>query len=183
MTEFQGAILLQQLARLPEQNAVRAHNAAYLAKSLSQIPGISPLPCPSYATRHSYHIFIFRFHEAEFGISRQDFLAALEKEGIPCSSGYAHPLYKNPMFVHQNFYPRGCPASCGHYDRTIDYNSFASLCPNVERACQEAVWLEQRELLGDEGDMDDISRAVGKIYECRHELLRAAVSSPLARRP
>jgi dTDP-4-amino-4,6-dideoxygalactose transaminase len=175
MTEFQAAILLSQLGRLAEQNARRARNAAYLAKRLSQIPGLSPLTPPPYATCHSYHIFIFRFQEAEFGIARKDFLAALEKEGIPCSSGYAYPLYKNPMFTHQDFYPRACPVSCGHYDRTIDYNAFASLCPNVERACQEAVWLEQRQLLGEESDMDDISQAITKIFECRHELLRATV--------
>lgn len=175
MTEFQGAILLQQLARLPEQNARRARNAAYLAKRLSQIPGITPLTPQNYATRHSYHIFIFRFQETEFQVSRKDFLAALEKEGVPCSGGYAHPLYKNPMFLQQNFYPRGRPVACGHYDRTIDYRSFTSRCPNVERACEEAVWLEHRELLGDERDMDDIAEAIGKIYECRQELVRAEV--------
>jgi hypothetical protein len=47
----------------------------------------------------------------------------------------------------------------------------------AERACREAVWLEHRQLLGEREDMDDIIRAVEKIYECRHALLdsRAAV--------
>lgn len=175
MTEFQGAILLQQLARLAAQNAKRARNASYLAQRLSEIPGIDPLKTPSYATKHSYHIFIFRFRQDEFGIARKDFLAALEKEGIPCSSGYAHPLYKNPMFVNQNFYPRGCPVNCRPYDQNIDYRSFANLCPNVERACREAVWFEHRQLLAEESDMDEIVQAIGKIYECRQELLPSPV--------
>ena len=106
MTEFQSAILLQQLQRLPEQNAKRERNASYLNARLAKIPGIGVLKTPPYVTRHSYHIFIFRFLEKEFGISRSDFLRALEQEGIPCSSGYAHPLYKNPMFLKQNFFPR-----------------------------------------------------------------------------
>jgi hypothetical protein len=94
----------------------------------------------------------------------------LAEEGIPCSSGYAHPLYKNPMFLNQDFYPHGCPLTCGHYGVTIDYRSFEQLCPNSERACREAVWLEQRLLLGDREDMDDIVEAISKLYERRQDL-------------
>ena len=175
MTEFQGAILLQQLARLPEQNVKRQRNASYLTARLSKIPGISVLKTPAYATRHSHHIFIFRFHELDFGIPRKDFLRALEKEGILCSPGYAHPLYRNSVFVNQNFYPRGCPMTCGHSDRSIDYNAFAGLCPNTEQACHDAVWLEHRQLLGEESDMDEIVEAIGKIYECREQIIQTTV--------
>lgn len=169
MTEFQGAILLQQLKRIEGQNAKRHHNAVYLNHRLAEIPGIHPLAFRDYATKHSHHIYIFRFDESLFGVSRSNFLAALEKEGIPCSGGYAHPLYKNPMFLKQDFYPRGCPLTCGHYKREIDYASFANLCPNVERACKEAVWLEHRLLLGDQEDMEDIVRSITKIHERREE--------------
>jgi dTDP-4-amino-4,6-dideoxygalactose transaminase len=172
MTEFQGAILLQQLARLSEQNAKRERNAAYLSTHLSRIPGISVLTRPGFAKKHSHHIFIFRFQEREFGIPRKDFLRALENEGIACSSGYAHPLYKNPVFLNQNFYPKGCPFSCGHPAPTLDYNSFAELCPNAERGCAEAVWLQHWQLLEEKDDMDSIVEAISKIYECREELVR-----------
>ncbi len=175
MTEFQAAILLPQLGRLQSQNAKRQQNAAYLTAHLAKVPGISPLAAPGFVTKHSHHIFMFRFHESEFGVTRKDFLMALEKEGIPCSSGYAHPLYKNPVFLNQNFYANGCPITCGQSDRIIDYGAFSELCPNVERACREAVWLEHRLLLGEQSDMEQIVEAVGKIYECRHELVRAAV--------
>ena len=169
MTEFQAAILLQQLKRIEAQNAKRHQNAVYLNHRLAEIPGIRPLAIRDYATRHSHHIYIFRFDESLFGVSRSDFLAALEKEGIPCSGGYAHPLYKNPMFLKQDFYPQGCPLTCGHYNREIDYAAFADLCPNVERACKEAVWLEHRLLLDDQEDMEDIVRGITKIYERREE--------------
>lgn len=170
MTEFQAAILLAQLTRLKAQNVRRDKNARYLSRRLAQIPGISALAIPAYATRHSHHLYMLRFQEQEFGVSRQAFLAALDAEGIPCSAGYAHPLYKNPMFLNQDFYPRGCPLTCGHYDRTVDYAQFASLCPNAERACRDAVWLEHRLLLGDQEDMEDIARAVEKVHEGRAEL-------------
>ena len=151
-------------------------NGLYLNRELSQIPGIHPLRVPSYVTRHSFHIYVLRFDEAEFGISRQDFVAALESEGIPCSTGYAHPLYRNPMFLNQDFYPHGCPVRCGHYDRAIDYADFTALCPAAERACREAIWLEHRILLGDRSDMDDIVAAVAKIHEHRNLLRHSAAS-------
>ncbi len=176
LTEFQGAILLQQLKRLESQNAKRAQNAGYLGRRLSALPGIEPLSVRPYVSRHSYHLYIFRFQEEEFGVSRSEFLSALEKEGIPCLGGYAHPLYKNRIFLDQNFYPRGCPLTCGHYDRAVDYASFEALCPNSESACREAVWLEQRQLLAETTDMDEIVKAIEKIYECREEFKRERVA-------
>jgi hypothetical protein len=97
-------------------------------------------------------------------------------EGIPCLGGYSHPLYRNPMFVNKDFYPRGCPFTCGHYDREVDFTKYAELCPITERACAtEAVWLEHRLLLGSQQDVDDIANAVEKI--------RASVGDLLASEP
>jgi len=83
-------------------------------------------------------------------------LEALAAEGIPCSSGYASPLYRNPMFL---------DPALGR-----DYGIYPALCPNAERACSEAVWLEHRLLLGEPGDIDDIAEAVEKIHLNRYEL-------------
>jgi dTDP-4-amino-4,6-dideoxygalactose transaminase len=176
MTEFQGAILLQQLKRLEAQNAKRRENARYLDARLSKLPGIYPLRVREFVTGHSHHLYIFRFSEPEFGVSRSDFLAALLAEGISCQAGYAHPLYKNPMFLRQDFYPRGCPLTCAHYDHAIDYACFEALCPNAERACREAVWLEHRQLLAEREDMDDIIHAIEKIHEHRLDFKPAVVN-------
>jgi dTDP-4-amino-4,6-dideoxygalactose transaminase len=170
LTEFQAAILLNQLKRVKTQTEIRMKNAQYLTRHLSSIPGIYPLKVSKDATVHSYHLYIFCLREEEFGLDRQKFLTALAKEGILCSNGYAHPLYKNPMFVKQDFYPLGCPVSCGHYNSLLDYASFESLCPNAEKACKEAVWLEHRQFLGSQEDMGDIVAAIEKIYDCRNEL-------------
>ena len=99
LTEFQGAILIEQLKRLQEQTSRRLANGLYLNQRLAKIAGIRPLRVPSYATCHSFHLYVTLFDQTEFGLPRQDFLAALAAEGIPCSSGYASPLYRNPMFA------------------------------------------------------------------------------------
>ncbi|MCC6588217.1 MAG: DegT/DnrJ/EryC1/StrS family aminotransferase [Bryobacterales bacterium] len=156
LTEFQAAVLLAQLERLESQTRLRAVNAEYLTAKLAGIPGIVPVRTPQYGTGRAWHVFMLRFIEAEFGIDRERFLKALTAEGVPCSSGYAHPLYRNPLFAEPGL--------------ALDYTRFADLCPSSERACHEAVWLEHRLLLGEHSDMDDIAGAMRKIYENRKEL-------------
>lgn len=153
MTEFQAAILLEQLKRLPSQTTTRMENAAYLNLHLGQIPGISTLPNPPWVTRNAHHIFLFRFHPEKFGISRAEFLLALAAEGIPCAGGYEFPLYRNPLFRAQG----------------NGWEAYVALCPNAEKACAEMIWLEHRLLLGSLEDMEQIVQAVRKIHLHREE--------------
>ncbi|MFB3814521.1 MAG: DegT/DnrJ/EryC1/StrS family aminotransferase [Terriglobales bacterium] len=176
LTEFQAAILLQQLKRLDYQNTRRMENAAYLSKRLAAVDGIRPLKWDPRATRQSFHIYMFRYSPEAFGgLPKSEFVKALAAEGVPCIGGYSHALYKNPMFRNKDFYPRGCPITCGHYSRDIDYAAFEQLCPVTERACRsEAVWLEHRLLLGSTQDMDDIVDAVEKVRSNAARLLQLA---------
>jgi dTDP-4-amino-4,6-dideoxygalactose transaminase len=166
MTEFQGALLLAQLARLEEQTRVRDENGRYLNARLSQIPGIRPLTRGHGETRHSYHLYIFRYDSKMFnGAPRDRFLVALQAEGIPCSGGYATGLYAQPLFTANSFGPFG-GARRGTAGPRFNPAGF----PACELACAEACWLFQPMLLGTHDDMNDIVRAVEKIYENRAQL-------------
>jgi dTDP-4-amino-4,6-dideoxygalactose transaminase len=173
LTEIQAAILLIQLTRLEEQNQRRMENARYLDQQLAEVGGVKPLKWDERATKHSHHIYIMRYDANAFGgLSRDRFVQALSAEGIPASSGYAFPLYANPMFLNREFYPQGCPISCQYYDHDVDFAAYAEKCPVSERICrEESVWLEHRLLLGTKKDMDDIAVAVAKI-KCAVEELR-----------
>lgn len=157
MTEFQAAILLCQLQRLPEQTERRTRNAQKLTEMLSQIPGIRPPRPDPRVTRHAYHLYIFRYNKEAFaGKPREEFLKALNAEGIPCGSGYV-PLYKERVFVNR-------PISNDLCQRSMLKDYSQVYCPVCERACaEEAVWLPQSILLGDEQDMADIATAVAKV--------------------
>ena len=97
MTEFQGALLLQQLTRLEAQSRVRSENADYLTKQLKEIPGISPARMYDGCTRNAYHLYMFHYDSAHFaGLPRSRFLKALNAEGVPASGGYT-PLNKEPF--------------------------------------------------------------------------------------
>jgi dTDP-4-amino-4,6-dideoxygalactose transaminase len=163
ITEFQSAILIGQLKRLEAQTVRRMRNGLFLNEKLAAIPGIHPLHVPEWVTRHSFHIYVFRVDAEEFGLSREEFVRALNAEGVPCSTGYAAPLYSAPMFLARRLHANDAPLA------PIDYAAFAEQCPQAERACREAVWIEHRVLLGEERDMNDIVRAMTKIYENRLE--------------
>jgi dTDP-4-amino-4,6-dideoxygalactose transaminase len=84
MTEFQAAILLVQLTRLPAQTAVRAANACYLCERLADTPGVRPPKVDPRVTGHAWHVFMMRYDGAAFGgMTRDAFLDALRAEGIP----------------------------------------------------------------------------------------------------
>jgi dTDP-4-amino-4,6-dideoxygalactose transaminase len=168
MTEFQAALLTSQLSRLEKQTERRNKNGLYLNDRLSDIPGIQPLKRGKGETRHAYHLYIFRYRAADFGgLGREQFLTALDAEGIPNSAGYGLPLYRQELFLEKIFGPYT------GYHRTkpnLDYKTVS--CPVSERACyEEACWLPQNVLLGTKADMDDIVSAIEKIYQNRRELM------------
>ena len=163
MTAWQAAILLAQMERAEKQTDQRDRNGARLNQALAAIDGIAPMGPDERITRQAYHLYIFRYSpEACGGVPRAKFLAALQAEGIPCSSGYV-PLYREDAFIvdAENY-----PQFAG---REIPYRQLH--LPICERACnEEGVWLTQNLLLGDEADMQSIIDAVAKVREHAEEL-------------
>ncbi len=157
LTEFQSAILRTQLARLPEQTAKRAENAAYLRSLLKSVPGILLAYDDPRITTHANHLFTFRVVQDHFGgKSHEEFLNALIAEGIPCSAGYV-PLYKEGLFA-RVAHKQG--AWC-QVSRAIDYPALN--LPVCEQVCRDTVWLQQHHLLGSRQDMEDIATAIQRI--------------------
>jgi len=109
MTEFQGALLLQQLKRLEIQNAKRRANARYLNRHLSELPEIRLLEPPEYVTKHSHHLYILRFEEKDFGLFRPNFLEALQQEGISCLGDTFTRCSGTRCFSIRSFIPGGAP--------------------------------------------------------------------------
>ena len=160
ITEFQAALLSEQLKRLEEQSQRREQNAAYLTGQLGEIPGIRPARMYPGATRNAYHLYMFRYDKASFaGLSRSRFLKALESEGIPCSGGYS-PLNQEP-FLKNTFDSRAYRAI--YPARQLAEWSERNHCPANDRLCQDAVWFTQTMLLGPREDMEQIADAVRKI--------------------
>ncbi|WP_128545139.1 DegT/DnrJ/EryC1/StrS family aminotransferase [Larkinella soli] len=156
ITQMQAVLLSRQLTRLEKQTRVRDANGRYLGALLDGIDGITPLTRGHGETLHCYHLFIFRYEASQFGqLPKRKFVEMLGAEGVPCSAGYPHPLYKQPLFQNKNF-------MCYAIPETVDYTGV--YCPVAERAClDEAVWIFQNALLGTREDMESFAEAIRKI--------------------
>ncbi|MFC6800066.1 DegT/DnrJ/EryC1/StrS aminotransferase family protein [Haladaptatus sp. DYSN1] len=99
MTEFQGALLCSQLEQLEAQNETRRENERILREELETIDGVSAKPDDDRITARGYCLFDLKYDPAAFGgLSRDDFLEALNAEGVPGGTGYTYPMYKQPTF-------------------------------------------------------------------------------------
>ncbi|MGC8738443.1 MAG: DegT/DnrJ/EryC1/StrS family aminotransferase [Candidatus Hydrogenedens sp.] len=154
MNEFTANILLAQLSRAEKQLQIREANGTYLTQALMDIPGIYPQPLSNRITRRAYHLICIRIKEEEFGCSRELFVKAVHAEGLPITSGYPYPIYKQPAFQNANFY---------------DYSQ--TYCPITEDLCYKSgTWLPHHILLGKEKDMEDIVKIIRKVQKHAPEL-------------
>lgn len=156
ITQFQAALLSQQLTRLDKQTRRRDENGKYLNEALRSVEGITPLTRGHGETLHTYHLYIFRYDKTRFnGLSKREFSEMLAAEGVPAFMGYPKPLYKQPLFQQKNF-------MCYAIPENADYTTVH--CPVSERACyDEAVWILQHAMLGTKEDMDQFVEAIKKI--------------------
>jgi len=166
MTEFQAALLLAQLNRLPEQTDRRWRNARSLNGKLAPITGIAPLSWDPRISRPAIYHFLLRYDPEGFqGIHRDVFLQALRAEGIPAEGAFYEPLYRAPLWQFRREEFAACAASGVDYSRVH--------CPVAEKAAyDESVWLHHSLLLGPQSDTDDIAAAIAKIHEHAGELAR-----------
>jgi dTDP-4-amino-4,6-dideoxygalactose transaminase len=162
MTEWQAAMLLGQLEMLPALAEKRARGAKRLSDALSSMDGVRPLPPQAGITRETNYCYVFQYRNPRVG--RDLFCAALEAEGIPCDGRFYEPVYRSPLFCAS---PEVSPQL-----RAMDYANVH--CPISERAAyDEAVWLPQFLLIGEDHDIDDIAEAIAKVLRHADDLASA----------
>ena len=170
MTEFQGALLLSQMARLEERARIRSENADYLTRMLREIPGIIPARAYDGVTRNAYHLYMFRYQPEMFAnMPRAKFLKALSAEGIHASGGYG-PLNKAEFIPHA-LNSRSYLRVYGKV--AVEKWQERNACPENDKLCQEAVWFTQTMFLGPRSDMDQIVEALRKIQAHAPQLAKA----------
>lgn len=169
ITEFQAAILIEGLKRLPAQNAVRDENGIYINSKLKDMPGVKPMRRDERETKEAYFNFSFRYFKDEFkGLPVQKFREALEAElGINVDACY-EPLNNASLYV-----PLTKPArhklNDEYWNAINPSNSNLPVCEKVYN--EESVCLHHKVLMGSKEDMDDIIQAVIKIYENAEDLV------------
>lgn len=96
-SEYIAAVLLHRLKKLEEQQQKRAVNFDLLRNYLADVTCVSPLAVGRGVIRHGVHMFVLRYDpESCGGLSIEDFLRALQAEGIPISRGYTTTMAQQP---------------------------------------------------------------------------------------
>ena len=168
ITDFQAAILIEALKRLPKQNERRDENAVYLNGKLQELPGIQPMKRDERETLEAYFNFSFRYNKDEFkGLSVVKFRKALEKElGAEIEPSY-EPLNNCSLYV-----PLTKPSRHKlneEYWQAIDPSRFElPVCEKIYN--EQSVCMHHSVLMGDKKEMDIIVEAIQKIYDHADEL-------------
>ena len=175
LTELEAAIGRVQLRHLDQWNDVRRENAAYLSEHL--VGSAFAPPYVAEGVKHVFHLYGILYDEERAGVPRKIILDALEVEGLPFTSGYPHPLYKNPLFQERLVYgTEGCPFTCLRHDkREVDYRGLYH--PVAEALCShQAIWTNMiRPPLGIR-DMKEVVGALQKILDHLPELDQYALA-------
>ena len=157
LTGFQSVLLLNQLDRLPGQLAIKMDRARHLRDRLSKFPGLTPTPSilDERVSIHGYHLFSMRYDaKAWSDVSRARFIEALQAEGVPVTSGYPHPIYRNPLFQ--------------------EHQHVVTPCSEAEAYCQSSIWLPHNALLAEQEWIDEVVTAVDKVRNSVDDLCAAA---------
>lgn len=156
LTEMQAALLNTQLDRVPDEIYVRGENAAYFEGRIAGNPLLLPRDADSRIQVDAHHVHIMKVNYKalkEYGLNREDLIAALNAEGFPITPGY-QPLYSFPCTNS----PQVKHAVGGEIDLTP--------LPVCETAGYlEGSWIYHAIFLGTRSDMDDIAAAIWKVCE------------------
>jgi dTDP-4-amino-4,6-dideoxygalactose transaminase len=157
MTEWQAAVLREQLRRLPEQQQRRQANVARFLDEIRSVPGLDPPRVDARVSAPTFYQLILRYRSEAFaGVPRDALILALRAEGVPCSGRFYVPLNEDPLFALDE---RTNPAA-----RARDYA--ADVFPVTKRAAyDESIWLPHHLFLGDVREVRDLVAAFAKVQQ------------------
>jgi dTDP-4-amino-4,6-dideoxygalactose transaminase len=166
LSDLQAALLLAQLAHLPEQVEARDATGRALDAGLAETGILLPQRRDERVTQRGYYFAVYRYQpDALDGIAREDFLAALEAEGVPASIAYGVPVYRYAAFAPEALQ---CSPLRG-LEHVPAYHELS--LPVAERVTQhEQLTLPHPVLLAGSEGVRLVVDAVAKIAEHRDEL-------------
>ena len=171
--QSQALILLSQVKRAENDFNLRWENAQYLRSKLKDIPGIVPYKLANGATKAACYIYPFRYQAEKFNnIPKEKFVKALVAEGIPCNAGTSSSA-RGLTKIQEDLMEAACNSrgfkKLFPETRLKQWREETNL-PGSAKAYREVVNMSQSVLLGTKKDMDDIVKAITKIYENRNSI-------------
>ena len=162
LTEIQAAIAVEQLKKLDYFNQKRLELVEYLTEGLKRFEFLIT-PKGRKACKSTYYVYPLRFVKEKAGVKREDFVKAVNAEGIKFYQGYVKPLYFQPLYQKQHLFKNGYPFSAKeNHECRKEYHK--GLCPNAEKLHFEQMIINEHiRLPHNKKDIDDIVKAIQKL--------------------
>lgn len=155
LTEFQAALLLGQLRRLPEEMARRDRMAPFFEARLAEV-GLRPLTTRPFVAQHGRYMVLAWFDPSDFdGRDAGALSAELRAMGIPAFRCFP-PVHRTEMFA-----PGALGKLAGIAGSSPDYAAFQT--PVSDAAAGSAIWFSHTLLLGGESLLADVAAAVASL--------------------
>jgi dTDP-4-amino-4,6-dideoxygalactose transaminase len=161
MSEPQAAVATAQLTKLDTIIGTHIRLGRRLLDRLQELalPGII-LPAIDSRDVHSFWFCLLRLEAESFTCSRNEFVAALEAEGVDARAGYIpKPVYAYPLFQNHNFFAGAWPLRDAGLT-TMDYRTVR--CPVAEAMLADGISLPITPALTDE-IVAQIADAIAKV--------------------
>jgi perosamine synthetase len=138
ITDFQCALGLSQLRRLPAQLAARRAIAERYDEAFAAFPHVKPLGV-SPQVAHSYHLYVIRLQGRWRG-GRDALFAQLRQKGIGVNVHYM-PVHLHPYYRRRFGYGEGlCPVAERAYEEILSLPMFPAMTGEQVRQVIEAVY-------------------------------------------
>ena len=167
LSEFQEAVLLDQIEKLENQNRKKERNARMLDLELSKIPGVRAMYHHPQVTKQSYYRYCIRVDNHYFADKPVDRIAkALEAElGFVVEQPYT-PLNKSALYH---------PETLKSYSWSDEYiekiKCYKESFPVAEKAASsEGIIFHHSYLMGNDDDLQCIISAFKKVQKYAEEL-------------
>ena len=168
LSEVAAAMASEQLKKLDTLNEIRVSHVNYLSEALAGFDFLAPPPACSHGGSclecySTYYVYPLRYLPGVLGIMREEFVKAVNAEGIRFSQGYVRPLYLQPVYQQKLAFKHGYPFSAPE-NKEIMTNYHEGACPNAETLHnQQMIINEHVRPPHTADDIDDIISAVGKV--------------------
>ncbi len=159
--EFQAAILLAGLERLPEEQERRRAAMAVLQPEIAKIPGLLVPDDDQRITAHACHMFMVRLDPRVIPAGKPAVIKALQAEGVPANPGYTMPLYRQSFFAWYGERPTHWGGPRWKDTVRVPYASYD--LPVTQALCDTTIWVKQDVLLAGSEEMADVVAAFAKV--------------------
>jgi len=138
ITDFQSALGLSQLRKLPGWIARRRDIAHCYDDAFADMSAVRPLDV-SPDILHAYHLYVLRFNLVELRTTRTEIFSALREQGIGVNVHYI-PVHLHP-FYRERFGCRNgdCPVAEAAYEEIISLPIFPSMTDKEIKEVIQAV--------------------------------------------